>query len=420
MKTNPKQRTLGSLYSRLKDKVNLSDDRFQRGSVWTVKQEQFLVDSVIRNLDIPKVYFWELKDNKKFQFSVVDGQQRLTTLFKFLANQLPLNEEFTPKYPCKKYLELPEDLQDDIWNYEITVVYIENATEDDIRDLFLRLNNGTTLKAQEKRTNLGGNLSKFIVEMSNHKIFKKTTFKNKHRDYEQILAQCIKLEIEGKPTNTQGKYLDEMYKEEKEFDVEGNVSKKFKSILDYLTEVFKEDDKVPELKRFNLISLYLLISQMKDKFVIRNHQKLFRDFIIDFWQDLMIYRKSGELTEDKRNLDFDDFIQFISSRTDSLESIEGRHKILLKHFLLKNPNIEIFDNNRNFNEEQRLTIYRRDNQLCWHCLKHVDWIDFEADHRPKPYSKGGKTTVSNGVCAHKTCNIKASAKDDLIKGWLNK
>ena len=58
-------------------------------------------------------------------------------------------------------------------------------------------------------------------------------------------------------------------------------------------------------------------------------------------------------------------------------------------------------------------------EICWHCNKHVDWVDFEADHRPNPHSKGGKTSVENGVCAHKICNIKASNKENLAKNWLS-
>lgn len=57
--------------------------------------------------------------------------------------------------------------------------------------------------------------------------------------------------------------------------------------------------------------------------------------------------------------------------------------------------------------------------IRWHCNKHVDWVDFEADHRPNPHSKGGKTSVENGVCAHKICNIKASNKENLTKNWLS-
>lgn len=418
METHPKQRTIGAIHATMRSKINLSDPRFQRGSVWTKSQEQFLIDTVVKNLDMPKLYFWDLKDDPKFKYSVVDGQQRLTTVFKFLNNELELNEEFTLEYANKKYDDLPEDLRNEIHNYELTVVMIENADEEEIQDLFLRLNNGTTLKSQEKRMNLGGSLSKYIVKMAGHKLFTKVPFKNKHRDYEQILAQCIKLELGGGPTNTQGKYLDEMYKEEKEFDENGTVAKRFKKVLDYLFDVFANDDKVPELKRFNLISLYLMISQMMEKFVIKDKGELYKNFLIEFWDDISRYRDQDEIPDEKRNIDFDDFIQSISSRTDSLESIDGRHKILMKYFLLKNHSLELFDNNRMFSEEQRIAIYRRDKEVCWHCGKHVDWADFEADHRPKPHSKGGKTTVENGVCAHKVCNVKAGAKEGLKQYWL--
>ena len=161
-----------------------------------------------------------------------------------------------------------------------------------------------------------------------------------------------------------------------------------------------------------------MISQMIDKFILIGKEDLFKEFIVYFWQDLTEYRNQEKLEENSRNPDYDDFIQYISSRTDSLESIKGRHEILLRYFLLKNPTLEIYDNDRNFTEEQRLTIYRRDKSTCWHCNTHVDWKDFEADHRPTPWSKAGKTTVENGVCAHKSCNIKASNKDNLNKGWL--
>lgn len=420
MKTNPKPRTLGPLYSLLRNKINLSDERFQRSAVWTKKQEQFLIDSIIKKYDIPKIYFWVLEKNKEddpYEYSVVDGQQRLTTIFKFLNNEFALNEEYTPEYPSKKYKDLPEDLQYEIYNYELTIVYIEDAQEDDIKDLFLRLNNGTTLKAQEKRTNFGGDLSKFIVEMAKKEIFNIVTFNNKNRDYEQILAQCLKIELDGNYTNTQGKYLDEMYKEEKDFNKNGTTAKRFIKVLDYMYRVFKNDNKVPELKRFNFISLYLMVSQMMDKFLIKDNELLFKEFLIDFWQNLNVYRNQENIEDSLRNPEYDDFIQFISSRTDSLESIKGRHDILMKSFLLKNPSLLLLDNNRNFTDEQRLTIYRRDKSKCWHCCQHVDWKDFEADHRPIPWSKGGKTTVENGVCAHKTCNIKASNKEGFEEGW---
>jgi len=411
MKTNEKPYPLMTLNYE-KDKINLSDDRFQRGPVWNKKQEQLLIDTILKELDIPKFYLWVLKDDSKYKWAVVDGQQRLTTIWRFLNNEFTLNEEFANK----TFDDLDMEQKNIIFKYPLSIVYIEEADLDDIRDLFLRLQNGTTLKSAEKRVNLGGNMSEFINALSNHKIFDKVLFKNKHRDYEQILAQCVTLELNGDPASTQNKALNEMYEEEKNFDIEGQVAKKFNRVLKYMENTF--DDTTPELKRFNFISIYLLISKLIDDLVITDKNDLFKDFLIDFWDKLQKYRSQDEIPEDSRNYDFDSYINAISSRTDSLESIKTRHDILSKYFLLKNSNLERYDNQRNFTNEQRLTIWRRDKMVCWHCTKHVDWTDFEADHRPTPHSKGGKTSVENGVCAHKTCNLKASNKDNLEKDWL--
>ena len=104
MKTNPKQRTIGSIYHRMKDKINLSDKRFQRGSVWTREQEQFLIDTLIKSLDIPKLYFWDVKNEGVYDYSVVDGQQRLTTIFRFLNNELELMQMLDITYTSARCL----------------------------------------------------------------------------------------------------------------------------------------------------------------------------------------------------------------------------------------------------------------------------------------------------------------------------
>lgn len=399
-----------------KDKINLSDERFQRGPVWDKKQEQLLIDTILREFDMPKLYFWSLKESSNYKWAVVDGQQRLTTIWRFLSNNFELSGEYTPEFANKKFKDLDIEQKNIILKYPLSIVYIEEADLDDIRDLFLRLQNGTTLKAAEKRINLGGNMSNFINKFSNHNIFSKVPFGNKHRDYEQILSQCMILELNSGPTNTQNKYLNEMYKQNDDFDFNSEVAKNFTRVFDYMDQIFNE--RTPELKRFNFVSMYLLISRIIGNLVIKNKYCLFKDFLIDFWQELQIYRNREDLIENSRDIDLDDYIGAISSRTDSLEAIKSRHEILIKKFLLKNPDLETYDNQRNFTDEQRLTIYRRDKMICWHCNKRVDWIEFEADHRPKPYSKGGKTIISNGICAHKKCNIKASDKENLIKGWL--
>ena len=49
----------------------------------------------------------------------------------------------------KKYSELDMDVSTIIDSYNIDFVILDTPNEDEIREMFLRLQNGTTLKAQE-------------------------------------------------------------------------------------------------------------------------------------------------------------------------------------------------------------------------------------------------------------------------------
>ena len=63
---------------------------YQRGEVWTKSQKQLLVDSILSNIDIPRIYLREIKKGS-FEFEVVDGQQRLRAIFEYLAGVFALD-----------------------------------------------------------------------------------------------------------------------------------------------------------------------------------------------------------------------------------------------------------------------------------------------------------------------------------------
>lgn len=52
----------------------------------------------------------------------------------------------------KKYSELDMDIATIIDSYNLDFVILDTQNEDEIREMFLRLQNGTTLKDQEKGT----------------------------------------------------------------------------------------------------------------------------------------------------------------------------------------------------------------------------------------------------------------------------
>ncbi|MCK5180413.1 MAG: DUF262 domain-containing protein [Candidatus Pacebacteria bacterium] len=64
--------------------INLTPT-YQRSSVWKPEQKQMLIDSILRKIDIPKIYLRETK-NKDYQYEIIDGQQRMRAIWDFLKN----------------------------------------------------------------------------------------------------------------------------------------------------------------------------------------------------------------------------------------------------------------------------------------------------------------------------------------------
>src|ERR1700734_784369 len=137
---------------------------FQRKPVWSNKQKQFLLESVLLGLPIPELYLQiEIDDQQKIHHYVVDGQQRIRSLLQFLGVDATEGEEEENRfildkldaqspYHGKTYQALARSQQESILKYQFAVRQLEGATDDDVRDIFKRFNKYVTkLNDQEMR-----------------------------------------------------------------------------------------------------------------------------------------------------------------------------------------------------------------------------------------------------------------------------
>src|ERR1700730_13721185 len=143
---------------------------YQRPPAWSRKQKQLLLDTVLREYDIPKLYWRAVQRTDGVEYEVVDGQQRIRTFWEFRRNDFPLAKDMDDvrghKIAGMRYNDLPLDVRTIFDAYPVDVVIVEDATqteqEDEVRDMFLRLQNGTILKAQEKRNAMTGSMRDFV------------------------------------------------------------------------------------------------------------------------------------------------------------------------------------------------------------------------------------------------------------------
>src|SRR5216684_5008221 len=59
------------------------DADYQREKIWSTRDQQLLVDSILKDIDIPKLYLASVEDNKQFDYECIDGKQRMLTLLAF-------------------------------------------------------------------------------------------------------------------------------------------------------------------------------------------------------------------------------------------------------------------------------------------------------------------------------------------------
>lgn len=417
MRTNKQPYPISTLFG-LRKRIDPTPD-YQRPPAWTLKQKQLLIDTILRGYDIPKMYWQRLPKGEEFQFAVIDGQQRLRTIWEFCNGDfaLPRNMDAIEgeKVAGLRYDQLDFELRSQFDIYPIDVVIVEEAVqtdeEDEVRDMFLRLQNGTTLKAQEKRNAMAGQMRDFVKQLAEHPFFKNCKFSNSRFTFDHIAAQMVALEMAGGPTSVRDSDLNRMYSKNNEFDANGPLAKKVKRVLDYLLRSFPQ--KTPELERYNAITLYCLASTLLESYVHAETEEALADWFISFETSR---RENEQLGEDDRDPQLVEYRRLTSYSTDGEESIRGRLEFLERRFFLDNPNIEPIDTIRIFTPEQRLAIFRKDDGRCQlkiHCAgEKLGWSNWHADHIV-PHSLGGKTTVANGQVACSACNLAKSNKHEV-------
>ncbi|MEG3150734.1 DUF262 domain-containing protein [Sphingomonas sp. ZT3P38] len=154
--------TITDIVSNFKNKQYFVDNSFQRRLVWTEKQKVRLIESVLLGFPMPEIYLWQQHadpDTGNRRHSIVDGQQRITSLAQFISNEWLLKESYLDDssraldFSGKFWKDLSNDRKQAIWNYVISIRNIpDTVTEIQVRDIFKRLNEtDKSLNPQELR-----------------------------------------------------------------------------------------------------------------------------------------------------------------------------------------------------------------------------------------------------------------------------
>lgn len=126
---------------------------YQRNTVWNQAARIMLIDSILNDIPIPKIFIAKtLNDNKAIR-RVIDGQQRINAILDFLNDDLKLQKPYKGDFENFTFSELPQNVKDAITlEYNIDINEITNPTDKQEREVYSRVNKYTIpLNAQELR-----------------------------------------------------------------------------------------------------------------------------------------------------------------------------------------------------------------------------------------------------------------------------
>lgn len=158
----PERINIAKAYKNMGDSSYFVDNNFQRRLVWTDKQKVRLIETVLIEYPMPEIYLWEQAPDIETgdqRFSIVDGQQRLTSIKQFINNEWPLKASYLDEshrncnFAGKFWHELSANTKQSLFEYNINTRRIPSSvTEGEIRLIFQRLNEtDKSLNPQEMR-----------------------------------------------------------------------------------------------------------------------------------------------------------------------------------------------------------------------------------------------------------------------------
>lgn len=159
--------------------IDLQPDFQRKDRIWDSSRKAKLIESILMKLPLPVFYFAEKGDGG---WIVVDGLQRITTIYDFIEGNFKLDKlNFLKTHNDKFYKDLTRTEQRDIREYAITAYLIDHDSSDRntdlIVELFHRINTyGMKLSEQEIRSALKqGSSVRFLRYASSLEEFKVAT-----------------------------------------------------------------------------------------------------------------------------------------------------------------------------------------------------------------------------------------------------
>lgn len=436
--------TVKDLLDLKRSNMLLVNAEYQRGPVWSEPQQKKLIDSVMRGYPLPLIYLHHkvrtVAGMRNEGLEIIDGQQRINALYAFSEGAFKLFDpvlddkqarfpNFIKKKPCSwaraDFLSLAPELKERFLDTPLNVVKVTTDDEDEARDLFIRLQAGLPLNAQEKRDAWPGGFTQLVLQLAGksgivrypgHEFFKnlvkvKSTDRGEVR---QLCAQLCMLIFERAETggfiDIGTPEVDDYYYRNLDLQLTDIRVNRLTRVLDQAVAIFA-GQLTPKFRSHEAIHIVLLLDSLM--------QDYSKSWIPRFHQAYDGFKEKVALDKKAKSGDYwYEYGSLTQTQSAQARTIQRRHTFFCKHMLDVLQPVPL-DSNRIYGEVEREILYYRQHKRCAVCGNEVKWVDLEV-HHVEEHHIGGRTTLDNGAIVHKECHPKGVAATNFAKQWVER
>ena len=402
--TDRKDLTLSNIRDMCDDGDIILQPDFQRDYVMDDKKASKLIESILLQIPIPTIYLCEEMDSC---LSVIDGQQRITSIKRYLCNEFKLTglEELT--YLNGKYFkELEKTNQRIIKQTTISSIVITKQSQELKYEIFARLNQGSTkLKPQELRNCIyRGSFNTMLESIAKDNKMLQELFheENKRKQYQEYILRFFALRDFTRYASSLKKTMNNFMLRHQNLDSDEIVKLKnlFNTKIDIIKQIFGD-------------TAFCAYDRQNDKILNKFSGSIYDSLMVacSFFENHELMVHANRLREEfeklkKTNTTYQDYTY---AGTGSKERVTGR--ILLVYNLIKEI-VQGTESKRSFSDKEKEELWRTGDHICPYCNQLIlDIDDAEVDHIVA-YSKGGETIVENAQLLHRHCNRTKNNNND--------
>ncbi|WP_082113573.1 DUF262 domain-containing protein [Chromobacterium vaccinii] len=170
MRVNTSGFTIAEYCDQMNSSSIIVNKSYQRSNqIWPISAKSFLIDSILNGYPIPKISLFQKTNpnERRTTKEIIDGQQRSSAIKEFYEGKFKITTK--GEFYGMNFNNLPEEDKANFLEYTVSVDVFTGATEENIRELFRRINAyNVPLNPQEQRhATYQGDFKWFIWEQSN-------------------------------------------------------------------------------------------------------------------------------------------------------------------------------------------------------------------------------------------------------------